>query len=40
METMVDQFATRFKATHEEELVRYFNALLMEALQVRGYYCL
>lgn len=34
METMVDQFAQRFKATQEEELVRYFNALLMEALQV------
>ncbi|KAG8901590.1 hypothetical protein FRB99_005203 [Tulasnella sp. 403] len=33
METMVDQFAQRFKATQEEELVRYFNALLMEALQ-------
>ena len=35
METMVDQFAQRFKATQEEELVRYFNALLMEGLQVR-----
>ena len=34
LETMVDQFAQRFKATQEEELVRYFNALLMEALQV------
>ena len=32
---MVDQFAQRFKATQEEELVRYFNALLMEALQVK-----
>ncbi|KAG8865354.1 hypothetical protein FRB96_000244 [Tulasnella sp. 330] len=32
LETMVDQFAARFKATQEEELVRYFNALLMEAL--------
>lgn len=35
LETMVDQFAQRFKATQEEELVRYFNALLMEALNVR-----
>lgn len=35
LETMVDQFAARFKATQEEELVRYFNALLMEALNVR-----
>ncbi|KAG8954779.1 hypothetical protein FRC03_011404 [Tulasnella sp. 419] len=36
LETMVDQFAQRFKATQEEELVRYFNALLMEALQQHG----